>query len=52
MKKYEEPKMKLHELKMKIAMLQDSMNFDTRTSKEATKPDLEDFNSTTNTISW
>ena len=52
MKKYEEPKMKLHELKMKTSMLEDSMNFDTQTSKDASKPDLEDFDVVTSDKVW
>ena len=53
MKKYEEPKMKLHELKTKTSMLESSpeqMRVDTKTSTDASKTDLEDFESAT--LTW
>lgn len=53
MKKYEEPQMKLHELRTKTSMLESSpekMHVDTKTSTDAGKNDLEDFESAT--LTW
>ena len=53
MKKYEEPQMKLHELRAKTSMLESSpekMHVDTKTSTDAGKNDLEDFESAT--LTW
>ena len=53
MKKYEEPKVKLHELRTKTSMLESSpekMRVDTKTSTDASKTDLEDFESVT--LTW
>jgi hypothetical protein len=50
MKKYEEPQMKLHELKSGQIMAASLGRADTKTTAVPEKQDLEDFETTT--VSW
>ena len=50
MKKYEEPQMKLHELKSGRIMAASLGRADTKTADVPEKQDLEDFETTT--VSW
>lgn len=50
MKKYEEPKMKLHELKSGQIMAASLGRADTKTADVPEKQDLEDFETTN--VSW